>query len=100
MKNATTKKLSAMPYAQASVTIDSEGNIALYSYTTLVCFLNAEGWLRVTGLYSATTRKHIGAFMREYVEYPNGNKGCYYDAKVLYNKHIIMNIHTGEIEEL
>ena len=100
MKNATIKKLSAMPYAQAHVTIDSEGNIALYSYTTLVCFLNAEGWLRVTGLYSATTRKHIGAFMREYVEYPNGNRGCYYDAKQLYNDGVTMNIYTGEIEEL
>lgn len=94
----TIKKLSAMPYAQAHVEIDDNGNIYLVSYVTHVCTLTVDGWLDCTGTYSQTTRKHIGAFMREYVKYPNGNRGCYHDAKICYENNIRLNIYTGEVE--
>ena len=94
------KKLSAMPYAQAHVEIDPAGNIYLFSYVTLVCILTAEGWLTCTGTYSQTTRKHIGAFMREYVSYPNGDRGSYYDAKRCFECGYRFNVLTGEIEDI
>ena len=50
------KKLSSMPYAQAHVEIDNEGNVFLFSYLTLTAILTADGWLEITGLYSTTTR--------------------------------------------
>ena len=94
------KKLSAMPYAQAHVEIDAAGNIYLFSYVTLTCIITADGWLSCTGTYSQTTRKHIDAFMREYVEYPNGTRGSYHDAKACFERHYRFNIETGEVEDI
>lgn len=85
-----TKKLSAMPYAQAHVTIGN-GEIQLWSYKTCVAWINREGWLFVNGLYSMTTRRHISAFMREYTP-------CdFQTAKSLVENHMALNIHTGEV---
>jgi threonine aldolase len=95
MKNITIKKLSAMPYAQAHIEIHEDGAVSLFSYVTLVAHITADGWLTVYGLYSATTRKHISAFMREYAH------PCdYYTAKAIYNDNKMINIHTGEVEDL
>lgn len=94
------KKLSAMPYAQAHVEIDPAGNIYLFSYVTLVCVLTVDGWLTCTGTYSQTTRKHIGAFMREYVSYPSGDRGSYYDAKRCFENEWRFNVKTGEVEDI
>lgn len=96
----TIKKLSRMPYAQAHVEIDEAGNTYLFSYVTLVCTITADGWLTCTGTYSQTTRKHIGAFMREYVEFPSGERGDYYTAKGCYEGGYRLKLDTGEIEEL
>ena len=96
----TIKKLSTMPYAQAHVEIDSYGNIALYSYNTLVILIDSNGWLECTGIYSRTTIRHIGAFMREYVKWPNGERGDYFTAKNAYLGGYQLNIKTGEIVEL
>ena len=85
------KKLAKMPYAQAKVIIMDNGAIVLRSYYTDVALIQADGWLSINGLYSATTRKHIGAFMREYV-----NAG-YQLAKQLYNDNMKYNIYTGEV---
>ena len=95
----TIKKLAYMPYAQAHVEIDADGNIYLFSYRTLVIELTHDGWLTCTGTYSATTRKHIGAFMREYVQFPNGERGNYFVAKRAYLGGYRFNVETGEIEE-
>lgn len=95
----TIRKLSAMPYAQAHVEIDDSNNIHLFSYVTRVATITSDGWLTIHGLYSMTTRKHIGAFMKEYVIYPNGNRGDYQLAKQLYNDNHSFNIETGEIVE-
>ncbi len=96
----TIKKLSRMPYAQAHVEIDDEGNTYLFSYVTMVVEITADGWLTCTGTYSQTTRRHIGAFMREYVEWPNGERGDYYTAKNAYLGNYRYNVNTGEIEDL
>ena len=85
------KKLTNMPYAQAKVLIMDSGAVVLRSYYTDVALIQADGWLSINGLYSATTRKHIGAFMREYA---NSN---YQLAKQLYNDNMKYNIYTGEV---
>ena len=93
--NTITKKLSRMPYAQARVEIDENGGIYLVSYSTIVIIIDPQGWLSCTGTYSATTRKHISAFMHEY-----GNGAGYYTAKKCYEDNAIYNIYTGEIISL
>lgn len=96
----TIKKLASMPYAQAHVEIDEDGNKYLFSYRTMVIELTADGWLTCTGTYSRTTIRHIGAFMREYVEWPNGERGDYFTAKNAYLGNYRLNIETGEVEDL
>ena len=96
----TIKKLASMPYAQAHVEIDEDGNKYLFSYRTLVIELTADGWLTCTGTYSRTTIRHIGAFMREYVEWPNGERGDYFTAKNAYLGKYRLNVETGEVEGL
>ena len=96
----TIKKLARMPYAQAHVEIDDEGNTYLFSYRTMVIELTNDGWLTCTGTYSRTTIRHIGAFMREYVTWPNGESADYFTAKDAYRNNSRLNINTGEIENL
>ena len=87
----TTSKLSAMPYAQAEIHTHNDGTIVLISYSTPVAFIEPDGTLYIRGLYSATTRKHIGKFVREYA-----NIG-YQTAKRIYEDGYGYNIHTGEV---
>ena len=87
-------KFKDHPYAQAQIEefeIPCDGLAKiLVSYTTVVATIDTEGWLHINGLYSATTRKHIGWFMREL--------GFNYQlAKQLYNDNVEMNIKTGEV---
>ena len=85
------KKLSAMPYAQAKVNLLSGFyHNELISYETTVAAVRG-GWLYIYGLYSATTRKHIGAYVREYANI------SYQTAKDLYQKKMKYNIYTGEV---
>lgn len=88
------KKLTKMPYANAHVRIDDDGAITLVSYVTEVVKISADGWIEVTGLYSATTRRHISRFMDEYTSRD------YKFAKSLYEKGIRYNLKTGEVEVL
>jgi hypothetical protein len=79
-----------MPYAQAKVRTYEDGTIVLQSYTTDVITITPGGWLVVSGLYSATTRKHISAFVREYC-------GCdYYTAKKCYAEKLGYDIVLKE----
>ena len=92
----TVRPLSHMPTAQASI-VEYPGKRDLYSYSTRVAEIRwgANGaWLRVYGLYSATTRRHISAFMREFGmgnDYSVARKcaemGCWY------------NLETGEVAD-
>ena len=84
------KSLSRMPYAQCGVVFLSWG-VRFVSYTTTVIEIDNDGWLECFGTYSQTTRKQIGAFLKEYAP-----KLCYYDAKRCYEKDEVINIYTGE----
>lgn len=52
------KNLAAMPYAQARVITDNEGNIYLQSYQTTVVDIE-NNILCIYGFYSITTRIHL-----------------------------------------
>lgn len=88
------KRLEYCPNGSAGVN-EYNGNIHLISYTTRVISIDTDGWLECTGTYSATTRKHIGAFLKEYA--PNLN---YHDAKRAAIENIQINIRTREIRPL
>ena len=88
------KKLNKMPYAQAKVIIMDNGNIILKSYYTDVAMIRSDGWLTINGLYSATTRRHIGAFVKEYAN------SSYQLDKDLFLKKMAYNIYTGEVIEI
>lgn len=88
------KRLEYCPNGSAGVDT-YDGYTHLISYTTRVISIDAEGWLECTGTYSATTRKHIGAFLKEYA--PNL---CYQDVKAACNGNYEININTGEIRPL
>lgn len=87
----TTTTLTAMPYAQATIRKYDDGTIVLISYQTPVAYIEADGRLFIRGLYSATTRKHIGAFVREYANLD------YQTAKRIYEDGYGYNIYTGEV---
>ena len=86
-------KLKNHPHAKCSVSVFVDGSIVFTSYSTDVIYIDKDGWLYVSGLYSATTRKQIGYFLKEYV-----SAFTYQFVKMLYNKSLICNIHTGEIK--
>lgn len=77
----------------ARVVFNDDYSVTLVSYSTPVITIDADGWLTCNGLYSATTIKHIGKFMRAYT------KGDYYDAKACALNRKQYNIYTGEIRE-
>ena len=85
------RKLKNMPYANAFVEYDNEtGNIYLWSYHTLVIVVE-DRKVYVNGLYSQTTRRHIGAFAKEYL-------GMDYNLmKNIYNDNYILDLETGEL---
>ena len=82
-------KLKNHPYANCSVRIEKDGALVFTSYNTDVIYIDKDGWLHVTGLYSATTRKQIGYFLKEYLTQLN-----YYDIKRLYYSKLNLNIHV------
>lgn len=86
----TNYKFKGHESAQCYVHEVNNDNKYLVSYSTKVAEIR-DGWMMVNGLYSRTTIKHIGWFMR--------SLGFDYQlAKALCEKHLMMNIHTGEIE--
>ena len=87
-------KLKNHPYAQCSVRVLLDGSVVFTSYKTDVIYIDKDGWLYVSGLYSATTRKQIGYFLKEYVPALS-----YQDIKKLYYTSRVLNIYTGEIKD-
>ena len=85
------RKLANCPYGSAGVDTYNDGAIALISYTTRVIEIDRDGWMTCTGTYSATTRKHIGAFLKEYAP-----TLCYADVKAIAGTEHRINIRTGE----
>ena len=88
------KNLAFCPYGSAGV-VFADGGIHLISYTTLVCSIDNDGYLSCTGTYSATTRKHIGAFLKEYAPMVS-----YQMAKWCYENSCVMHIETGECYDI
>ena len=87
------KKLKEIPYGNAFVEKANENTFYLWSYRTLVAKVE-NSWLTINGLYSMTTRRHIGAFMREYC------MSDYQMAKKLYTDGYMLNIDTGEVAKI
>ena len=87
----TIRKLSEHLYSQCHVEIAANGNINFFSYATLVCRIE-DGWLSCTGLYSMTTRKQIGWFLKEYAP-----DMTFQMVKQCVSDNMIINIHTGEV---
>lgn len=73
------------------VIFDDDDSITLISYSMPVITIDADGWLACNGLYSRTTIRHIGQFMRAYTS------GNYYDAKACAVNNLVYNIYTGEV---
>ena len=88
-----TRPLEIMPYAQAAVRVYENGSAVLVSYVTEVASIDADGWVRVRGLYSMTTRRHLSAFAREY-------RVTYADLKKCYEQGLTYNIYSGEFVSL
>ena len=91
----TIKKLTDHRYSQCHVEIAPDGGVSFFSYVTLVCHIDAEGWLECTGTYSQTTRKQIGWFLKEYAPAMN-----YQMVKQAYQDEMAININTGEVVPL
>ena len=88
----TIKTNNGHQYAQTYVRIFDDNTVQLVSYVTTVIEIDPTGWLHVNGLYSMTTIKHIGWFMRE--------RGFTYQlAKQLYQDNKEFNIYTGECRD-
>lgn len=80
------RTLKNMPYAQAKVITYTDGSMVLVSYTTPIIFVDDTGLVKeITGLYSMTTRRHIGAFMKEFGL-------TYQDAKECFEKNTILKL--------
>ena len=86
----TIKTNNGHQHASTHVRIYADNTVELWSYTTRIITITPDGWLSCTGLYSMTTIKHIGWFMRE--------RGMnYYLAKQMYLDNKEYNIKTGEV---
>lgn len=89
------KKLTDHSYSQCHVEIDSMGGIHFISYNTEAITISPAGWLTCHGLYSMTTRKQIGWFMREYC-----HPLTFYTAKHCYLDDMQININTWELRKV
>lgn len=98
------KKLSKIPYGQASVLVfenDPEIRYALKSYNTIVAVITSYIDLKVYGLYSMTTRKHISAFVQEYcgVDYSVAKRCALENLGYCIHTGDFYSLETGEIVE-
>ena len=91
----TIKKLTDHRYSQCHVEIAPNGEIYFFSYVTLVCCIDTEGWLECTGTYSQTTRKQIGWFLKEYAP-----AMTYQMVKQAFADSMAININTAEVVPL
>lgn len=93
MINYSTRRLSDHASAQCHVKLFDNGDIVFTSYRTDVLYYNAKTHALIcTGLYSMTTRKQIGWFLREY--FPELN---YHDIKRAYDRDEAIIYVSGQI---
>lgn len=86
----TIRKLDNHRYSQCHVEITDTAT-HFFSYSTLVCSIE-DGWLSCFGLYSMTTRKQIGWFLKEYAP-----RITFQMVKQCVEQDMMINIDTGEI---
>ena len=92
------ERLHGIPTGQCGVVKANNGMRVLISYTTpcaVVTGVDLHGnmWLAVRGLYSATTRRHLSSFAREF--------GVPYSVvKAIAATDYIYNIATGELKNV
>lgn len=88
------ERLKYCPYGSCGVE-KIDDTIFLISYTTTVCGVTTDEdgnrWIWCNGTYSNTTRKHIGAFSKEFTP-----TASYYDYKRCYENDMTLCIDTGE----
>lgn len=86
------RRLAYLPTSKnAGIIAYPDGTILLRSYRTIVAEIH-NGWIVCNGTYSATTRKHLGAFGKEF--------GISYQTlKALFENSYAMNLETGEVVE-
>lgn len=89
----TTRKLDNHRYSQCHVEI-TDAAVHFFSYSTLVCSID-DGWLSCSGLYSMTTRKQIGWFLKEYAP-----RITFQMVKQCVEDNTMIDINTGEIVPL
>lgn len=85
-------KLNNHAYANCNVIKTADDEIHFISYTTTVIIIDRNGYLACNGLYSMTTRKQIGWFLKEYA--PNLN---YHDVKKAYENAYMIHVENGDI---
>ena len=90
----TIRKLDNHRYSQCHVEITDTATIHFFSYSTLVCSID-DGWLSCSGLYSMTTRKQIGWFLKEYAP-----RITFQMVKQCVEDNTMIDINTGEIVPL
>lgn len=92
-KNITS--LTGHKFASAYTFMDVHGGYGLVSYKTQVLHIDKDGWCVVTGLYSRTTIKHIGWFVKEFLPHLT-----YYTLKKVCLDNMKINVKTGEVKPL
>lgn len=82
------ERLDGHKQANAHI-IRENNNIILVSYSTAILWYDTmENTVYCSGLYSMTTRKHIGWFMNQFFN----NKYNYHDIKYIYNNNLSLLI--------
>lgn len=102
------KFLACMPHAQAYVKQEGVNpTTILMSYQTEAASITPDGWLTVHCWCSPTTRRHIAAFIDEYVhgiksKYEQGlaHTESYQTAKALYEGNMRLDVNTGEVQDI
>ena len=89
------KTLKFMPYAQAHVILE-HGDITLISYKTPVATITSDFEFMIAGLYSRTTRRHIKAFIKEYIPFEMDSESIKYLAK----NPVKLDLTTGEVLDI
>lgn len=87
------ERLALCPNGQCGVRYWNDRN-ELISYNTVVIRVFHDGWLQVSGLYSATTRRHIGYFLRQFMP-----QITFQQIKEMCLGNYDYNVVTGEIRE-
>ena len=83
------ERLRDMPSAQAGIRY-TENGIQLVSYETIVAEIK-NNWIRIYGMFSRSTGKHIKAFLNQFTPFHDG----YYFAKSLAKSQKEYSLITG-----